>query len=128
MIALKMPFNYVSGSTSDTFDYFKIIEQKIINYMVTSYGERVMRPNYGGNAYSMLFEPVSELVWADYRATVLSEINRYVSGVQIMDIRIKPEGMPYMEDAWASVQVNVQYRLPSSNAVRTLDVTLTENG
>jgi hypothetical protein len=128
MIALKMPFNYVNGSTSDTYDYFKIIEQKIVNFMVTNYGERVMRPNYGGNAYNMLFEPVSDLIWADYRATVLSEIGRVVSGVQIVDIVIKPEAMPYMGDAWSSVQVNVQYRLPSSNAVRTLDVTLTENG
>lgn len=128
MIALKMPFNYVSGSTSDTYDYFKIIEQKIINFMVTNYGERVMRPNYGGNSYNMLFESVSDLVWADYRTTVLSEIKNYISGVSIVDIKIKTDSMPEIEDAWASVQVTVQYKLPSGNAVRTLDVTLTDNG
>lgn len=127
MIALKMPFNYVKGSTSDTYDYFKIIEQKIINFVVTSYGERVMRPNYGGNAYSMLFEPVSDLIWADYQATVMSEIGQYLSGVSIVSIEIKPEAMPHMGDAWSSVQMNIHYRLPSSTAVRTVDVTLTEN-
>ena len=127
MISLKMPFNYVKGSTSDTYDYFKIIEQKIINFMVTNYGERVMRPNYGGNAYNMLFEPVSDLVWADYRATVMSEIGQYISGVSIVDIQIVPEAMPYTGESWSSVQVNVRYRLPSSTAVRTVDVTLTDN-
>lgn len=127
MIALKMPFNYSKGSTSDTYDYFKIIEQKIVNFMVTNYGERVMRPNYGGNAYNMLFEPVSDLVWADYRTTVISEIRQYLSGVSIVNIEIKPEAMPHMGEAWTSVQVNVKYRLPSSNAIRTIDVTLTDN-
>ena len=56
--AISLPFSFNSnGSLTTTSDPKKICQDRVVIAVMTAYGERVMRPNFGSGAKSAVFEP-----------------------------------------------------------------------
>lgn len=59
MISLSFPFKVVSGAIGTTTNYDEIVRGQVLDCVSTSRFERVMRPDYGVDAQSILFDPSS---------------------------------------------------------------------
>lgn len=113
MRSIAVPFNIVGGSIADTTDFDTIIEQKIINVLVTGKFERTMIPEYGGDVQALLFDVIDELVEVDFKTDASQELATYVSGVQIIDLRVE-------RTATSEATITVYYRTPLSPARSTV--------
>lgn len=104
---LRAPFRLDGGRIQTTVSTTQQVEQKIINVMTTRTLERVGLPEYGGNVASLMFEQLDTLEWDDYKVDLISEITRNVSGVSILDVRVRPEDI--------FTHIVVRYMMPLSN-------------
>lgn len=88
MSSLKIPFTIQNGRVSKTDDLTAIVEQKIIDVLVTNTFERPMNPEYGVGVQSFLFDVIDELIEVDFKIDAIEEINSRVSGITVVDIRV----------------------------------------
>jgi phage baseplate assembly protein W len=114
MKSLKIPFRIDGGSVGSTDDLPEIMEQKIINVLVTSKLERLGLPIYGVGIQELVFEDIDELVELDFKTDTISEILENVTGLDVMDVRVRQED--------TTAKVTVYYRLPLE-ASRSVSVT-----
>jgi hypothetical protein len=112
MKALKMPISFTNGRISTLSNLESIVKQKIIDVLVTANRERVMNPTYGAGAYTMLYEPLDPLVFADFKQEALSDINKNVSNAIILDLLVSPEESIYSENYSTTLKVTVVYQVP----------------
>lgn len=113
MKSLKIPFNYSGGKTDTTSSPTAIASQKIVDVLVTSKFERVMRHRYGAGITNMLFEPNDPLSMADFNIDVKQLMGDYVSRVSILDIKVSPtNSVAAYGNPETTLGVTVVYRLP----------------
>lgn len=121
MPSIKIPFSIASsGKVENITNNEKIIEQQIIDVLSTSEFERVMRPLYGASAVNLLFEPMEELVFSEFKVDALEKINRHVSGAAVVDILVSP--MEIAGDNVMSVTASYSVR---SGSVKTFSFQIT---
>lgn len=112
MSTIKLPFSIDShGRVDSTTDRDVAVRQRITDVLVTSTGERTMKPTYGGNARILLFEPVDDLLFGEFRMDALTELSRSVSGVAIEDLSVRPEGFNQFDDSATTLSISVRYRI-----------------
>lgn len=120
MKAIKLPVSFSGGRLQTTTDVNTIIRQKIIDVLVTSKQERVMLPDYGGDAYTLLYEMMDPTVFADFKTDAIQELSRHVTGAQIIDIVINTgdalQNTIQNADYDTSVNITVYYRIPPQRA------------
>jgi phage baseplate assembly protein W len=116
---ISIPFQFSGGRVGATTDVDSIARQKIIDVLTTIPHERFGTPNYGAGIKGLLFEPIDELVEADFKTDAITEVHRRVSGVTIHDIRVQQN---FVDESTADVFV--YYSLPLS-PVQTLTFTIT---
>lgn len=111
---MTIPFRFTSdGAIATTTNIDKIVRQKITDVLLTTAGERVNRPGYGGNLKAILFELNDPLILADYKLDVISALNEHVSPAQVVDINAKTgDVMSYGTPEESTMTVFVKYRLP----------------
>lgn len=114
MKSLVAPFNIVGGKVASTTDVDTIVRQKITNVLTTSSGERSGQESYGVGVQSLLFEPVDELVSADFKLDASMDLQQYITGVTIVDMVV--EQYQYEESA---VAITVYYKTPLSQVRST---------
>lgn len=121
MPSIKTPFSISSsGKVNSLTSNEKIVEQQIIDVLSTSEFERVMKPLYGASAVNLLFEPMDELVFSEFKVDALEKLNRHVSGAAIVDVAVAP-----LEIAGDNVMsVTASYSL-RTGSVRTFSFQLT---
>lgn len=119
MKSISVPFRFTGGRVATTRDYSTIVRQKIIDVLTTSPTQRMGLPNYGANAYALLFESIDELVSSDFVTDATIELQDRVSGIRIHDMRIKQS-----EDNETTAEIIVKYSLPLSPA-QTLTFNIT---
>ena len=112
MKSIDLPFNFSNGRLSVVTDYAAVIEQKILDVLLTSSAERVMRPRYGASVYSLLFEIMDPNVWADFRAEAMMDINESVDGVTINDIRMSIDDNGGDSGYDTVLSITVMYTIP----------------
>ena len=117
MTAISKPFRIPeNGRVASTTDLEEAIKQRIIDVLVTTKGERVMRPIYGASSSDLLFEPMDDLLHGEFKVDALNELNLNVSGVTIQHLFVEP-ATPYMTDDFLTTQnVSVQYKIGLSNS------------
>lgn len=125
MKAIKLPISFSSGGMDTLSSQIKIVEQQIIDVLVTSNFERVMNPTYGAGAYNLLYDIMDPLIFADFRVEALSELKRYVSGAQIIDMFVGQDDGLFTEEYNTTARVSVQYRIPPLQA-STLTFSISE--
>ena len=104
--SLKTPFRVDNGRIGVTRDQTTAIKQKIVDVLVTDRFERAMRPEYGGNINSAVFENIDTLEATDYKLDLATAISQSVSGVTVTSIDWTIDG------SYASI--NISYKLPLS--------------
>ena len=112
MTSLKTPFSFTqNGTVAVETDARKQVEQRIIDTLVTTQGERLMRPLYGAGATELLFEPVDNLLYGEFRIDALNELSRQVSGVTIEDLSISPATSMMTDLYETTLNISVRYKI-----------------
>jgi phage baseplate assembly protein W len=107
--SISAPFRLIGGSVADTDDLNRRIKDKLINVLVTGNYERAGLAQYGAGLQQLLFDNIDELVLTDWKIDASAAIGEYVSGVQIIDIRVESTDT-------TEATVTVYYRTPLSSA------------
>jgi len=112
MTVIKMPFSInANGRIDSTTDRDVAVRQRITDILVTSVGERVMKPTYGGNARLLLFEPVDDLLFGEFRMDAMNELSRSLTGVTIEDLSVRPASYTEFDDFATTLTISVRYRI-----------------
>jgi phage baseplate assembly protein W len=113
MATFKTPFHITeSGKVAVEKDPNKGIEQQIIDVLTTAPFERPMNPGYGANAMSLLYEPVDDLLYAEFKMDALLALSQRVSSASIVNLSITPSNANNYAQIGETVGLNilVQYR------------------
>ena len=72
-----------------------------------------MRPQYGANFRNLMFEPIDNLVFAEYSMEAIQTLNENLEVGKVLDIQIQSPEMDFSGDTVNStVYVSVQYVAP----------------
>lgn len=116
MPSILTPFRITdSGKVGETTNPERMAQQKIIDVLVTGKGSRAMRPTYGAGAMDLLFEPVDDLLYGEFRVDAIGEVSQNVSGVSIEDIIVSPADQFLTDDYETTLNVAVRYRVGPLN-------------
>lgn len=121
---ISVPFRFSGGRVVATTNPDTIARQKIIDVLTTSPAERFGFPNYGAGLYALLFEPIDELIEADFKTDAMIEIGNRVSGVTVHDLVVRQNAIET-----SNADIYVYYSLPLRPAQTftfTVTNTLTE--
>jgi len=126
MTSIRVPFSINdSGKVAKALDPQVIAEQQIIDVLTTDKFERVLRPDYGASAQQLLFEPLDDLVFSEFKMDALQELNRNLTIATVSDIRIRPVSVPVTGDEGQNVlEIWVRYKmLPFTQTSFTFRIT-----
>jgi phage baseplate assembly protein W len=105
--AFSLPFRFENGRVAATTDPVRIVNQKIVDVLVTGNLERVGIPSYGAGVYNYVFENFDELIEADIKIDLVREVQTRVSGASVIDVSI-------LQEAPSEYVITVYYRTPVS--------------
>jgi phage baseplate assembly protein W len=113
MPSIRVPFSITAaGLVNTTSSTEEIAKQQIIDVLTTDKLERIIRPDYGASAQQLLFEPVDDLIYAEYKMDALQELNRSLTIASVSDIRIRPISTPTTGDEGQNVlEIWVRYTM-----------------
>jgi hypothetical protein len=113
MKSIKIPFSFSDGGVAFTDDILQITQQKIVDVLTTSPGERAINTGYGADIRSLLYEPIDNLVFEDFKNDALDAINETLDSGRVVDISVAyPDSpqMAYPEDS--VISITVRYVVP----------------
>lgn len=107
MQALQYPFSLSpTGSIAVTTSYADLVKNQLIDILMTNFLERAMRPNYGSDLRSALFDPTDVLARSDAAKLVAQRINDGTPRVILQSVKfVLDDTQP------SSVFVDIQYRV-----------------
>ena len=115
--AIDFPFRFEDGSMVITSDYSRIVRAQLIDTLMTNFRERIMRPDYGSDIQSLLFDPSDELRRDDTASIIRERLTYAVPRAVIEDVSVAPDELqPYL------VYVTVVYRVNAFSEPETLTV------
>jgi len=114
MSTIKVPFQIESsGRVGRVLDQNSIAKQHVMDILVTSKNERTMRPGYGAGANDLMFEPVDDLIFSEFKTDAMLEFSKHLNIATVLDVRVAPMTTPYFGDDGTSLEVSVHYRTAS---------------
>jgi len=122
MAVLKVPFQIdYSGSVSRVTSFETMINQQILDFIVTSPFERTVISNYGAGVAGMLFENEGSLQMAEWRTAAMARLSQAVPGVRIIELSVgTPPQIQQDPETGSTIQVTVYYSIPSQgNDIQT---------
>jgi len=125
MSTIKTPFQIApSGRVDQVLDQNSIARQHVMDILVTSKFERTMRPGYGAGANELMYEPVDDLVFAEFKTDAMLEFSKHLNIATVLDVRIAPMSTPYFGDDGTALEVSVHYRT-ASPGIQSLNYNIT---
>lgn len=113
MATFKTPF-YITeaGKVAVEKDPNRAIEQQIIDVLTTAPFERPMNPGYGANAMALLYEPVDDLLYMEYKTDALLALSQRVPSATIVNLTVTPSSASnYAQNGETNgLTIGVQYR------------------
>lgn len=91
------------------------VEESISIILLTSKGERMMRPDFGCDLFLLEFEPNDAATGGLARRYVQEALARWEPRIEVLDIQAEPDG-----DDSSCLLINIHYRLVAANAERNL--------
>lgn len=82
------PFRKGTQSVPEAVTDDELIRQSIIQIILTAPGERVMRPDFGSNAYALVFENNDDLLVDSIRFSVHSAITKFEPRAVVKEVRV----------------------------------------
>jgi phage baseplate assembly protein W len=115
-IGVSIPFNQPQVFTQ-TYSTSDQIKSDIINFILTTKGERVLNPNFGSTIKQQLFETLTSTSTNNLSNLLTDELKTNFPSVQINEIKVNPQ---YDTN---SVSITVNYSILGGNP-NTLNITL----
>ena len=115
-IGVSIPFNQPQVFTQ-TYSTSDQIKSDIINFILTSKGERVLNPNFGSTIKQQLFKTLTPTSTDNISNLLTDELKINFPSVQINEIKVNPQ---YDTN---SVSITVNYSILGGNP-NTLNITL----
>lgn len=115
-IGVSIPFNQPQVFTQ-TYTTSDQIKSDIINFVLTSKGERVLNPNFGSNIKQQLFETLSPTSTDNISNILKDELRLNFPSVLINEISVVPQ---YDMN---SISITINYSILGGNP-NTLNITL----
>jgi phage baseplate assembly protein W len=115
-IGVSIPFNQPQVFTQ-TYTTADQIKSDIINFILTSKGERYLQPNFGSNIKQLLFETLTPTSTDNISNLLKDELKSNFPSVQINELTVSPQ---YDNN---SVFININYSILGGNP-NTLNITL----
>jgi phage baseplate assembly protein W len=127
MKAFDIPLSIVNGSFKVTENYDRVVRNQVIDALTTNAGERVMRPDWGCDVQSFLFDPSDSLERQDTASYVRDRLIQFVPRSFIKEASVNvSETEPNV------VLIDVKYKsssyMPTSSVTVGLDTTATTQG
>lgn len=105
--AISLPFSFNSfGELSYSTDPRKIYQDRVLLVLMTRFGERVMRPNYGSLVNQTVFENEALAVEKATR-TITEAFSKWLTTLELKGIN------PVFDAVQGSLEVSVFYKLPT---------------
>lgn len=103
----KIPFSFNNlGQTSSTNDPKEYWKTRIVLVLSTRFGERVMRPDFGSDLYTALFE--NEVMAADIaQRTITIAFNTWLRELHLIEI------VPSYDYTTGYMDIYIRYNLPT---------------
>lgn len=113
MVSIRIPFSITdSGKVNTTISLETIAEQQIIDVLTTDKLERILRPTYGASAQQLLFEPVDDLIYSEFKMDALQELNKSLTIATVVNINIRPLSVPMTGDEGQNIlEIWVSYKM-----------------
>lgn len=122
MASIKAPFSISGGRVATVRNPATIVEQKIVNVLVTSPVERLGINGYGAGVQQYLFDTIDELTMTEFKIDAKMELNDRISDATIMSVGIEPD--PLNE---TTALLKTIYTLPASKPrVTSMAVSLSD--
>ena len=115
-IGVSVPFNQPQVFTQ-TYTTSDQIKSDIINFILTSKGERYLQPNFGSIIKQLLFESLTPTSTDSISSLLKDELKLNFPSVQINELTVSPQ---YDEN---SVSITINYSILGGNP-NTLNITL----
>ena len=107
---ITIPFQFNSfGSVNATTDLRQIWRDRVLMVLLTKFGERVMRPDFGSDLHSVVFENEASAVETATR-TINIAFNTWLSPLNLLSIT------PSFDINTGFLEVSVAYTLPSGDS------------
>lgn len=117
MKALKVPFEFdPSGRTAKVEGEYPVLATYIRTLLLTRVGERVMRPTYGSQVASSLFEPMGPAFIAELEGDIKDAIANWEPDVAIMRLDVREQE--------TTVRVDLEFRVRSNLSGETSTVSV----
>jgi len=84
---IKYPFQKGRTSLPASVTDDELIKDSLLQLILTMSGERVMRPEFGSNAPSFVFENNGEVLGNLLRSEIQGLVAKYEPRIQVMDVR-----------------------------------------
>jgi phage baseplate assembly protein W len=94
--------------------YDNQVRQSILLILGTGVGERVMRPDFGGNLERLAFEPMSAVTLTYVQQQVRETLVRFEPRIEVLDVTVTPD-----TDA-GQLEATIQYRVKRTDSVFNL--------
>lgn len=113
---LAFPFRIGSdGRTAAPVTDDTHVRDELLQLLLTSPAERLFLPEFGGGVRKLVFEPASETLRSVVKARITNGLSRWLGHrltVELIDV--------VWEDAAATLEVTVKYRLAGSSDSRVI--------
>ena len=123
MKALKVPFELdPSGRTAKVEGEYPVLATYIRTLLLTRVGERVMRPTYGSQVASSLFEPMGPAFIAELEGDIRDSIINWEPDVVIVRLDVREQE--------TTIRVDLEFRVRSnlSEETSTISVEIDRGG
>tara|TARA_R110000765_G_scaffold205484_1_gene310232 strand:- start:307 stop:717 length:411 start_codon:yes stop_codon:yes gene_type:complete len=105
-LAYPMRLDGVGGSFSQN-ENLGTLRDGIIQLLMTSPGERVMRPDFGTDLRAAVFEPLDQKLLLTIKTSILEALNKYEPRVIVKSLQVIP--------IWETNQVAIELLITTSN-------------
>lgn len=89
---IAFPFGKSTSSFPASVTDAELVKQSIQQIILTSPGERVMRPDFGSNAYAFVFENNDEILEELIRTEVIGAVGKYEPRAIIQAVTTERDG------------------------------------
>jgi phage baseplate assembly protein W len=115
--ALSLPFQFdtASGGLSITTDPNKIWQDRVIIAVMTSLGERIMRPTFGSDAPKTVGQNLNDAI-SIIKQSVAVSFSRWLKDLDLLEVT----GFTDQTDGYLIVQIKYNYR--SQNINQTVNI------
>jgi phage baseplate assembly protein W len=116
---IAFPFGRSSSSLPAAVSDEELVAQSIQQIVLTAPGERVMRPDFGSNAYSFVFENNDEILEELIRSEVVGAIGKYEPRATVQNVITSRED--------SQIIVTIQFVVNLTGRLATVSVPLETN-